>query len=88
VLRKLSQDEYWYVRYGVASNPMCHPAVLAQLSDDSHPQIRQQVANNPACPVNTLIDLLKDPVAAYLAAANPHLPRSALAMWQLAHDQA
>lgn len=80
----LSPDQY--IRQAVARNLACPLPVLQQLGKDSDPDVRGAVAGNPSSSPEVLGQLLSDPVVlvSRAAAANPSLPRSVLAMWQLA----
>ena len=71
-----------------ASNPATPPATLTQLALDPGYGVRYHIARNPATPPATLRQLLADPsaVVQWAAADNPRLPRTARALWELAHQ--
>jgi hypothetical protein len=78
------------VRETVAQSRARPPDVLALFARDPDPTVRIATARNRHTPIETLIKLLGDQtygsVVAREAAANPNLPRSTLALWQLVHD--
>jgi len=78
------------MRTAVAGNPACPPELLERLFW-SRPDLRSMhmaIAGNPGTPPEMLIRLLEDtdPEVLREVTSNPGLPRSVLAMWQLAHD--
>lgn len=81
----LASDSNSNVRIAVAGRPDCPPATLAQLAQTGG-LVRRVVAGHRNTPPGVLGCLLqdKDPFVAQQAAANPSLPRAALAMYQLA----
>jgi len=75
-----------YIQLAIVKHPNCPPEILELLSHQAVP-IREIVAANQRTPGATLERLLSDRVGTVsrAAAANPSLPRRALAMWQLAY---
>ena len=47
---KLSKDEDYQVRRGVALNPNCPIDILERLSKDNDLIVRERVSQNPNCP--------------------------------------
>lgn len=86
LLDRLGQDRSTKVRWAALSNKnFCSPEALAAASASSNRSIRLAAADNQGCPPAVLERLLRDrvDVVVQAAAANPSLPRAALAMWQL-----
>jgi hypothetical protein len=86
VIERLSQSSDGVTRHNVACNYTCSPDVLERLSQDDNFEVRGIVAHHPHCSPAVLERLLRDPMPSVQKAAssNPNLPRSVLAMWQLA----
>ena len=60
VLDRLSRDEDWLVRKGVALNPGTPGDILDRLSQDEHYGVRYRVAENPNTSITTLIEISRD----------------------------
>ena len=56
VLRVLSQDKEWLVRWNVAENPSTPSDILAFLSHDMDSWVRLSALSNPSTPYGIWID--------------------------------
>jgi hypothetical protein len=80
VLGRLSVDQDWKTRTGVASNVACPPHILERLSQDFDLEVRWSVAANPSSPPAALEYLSSDLVGNIRedVAHNPACPPSVL----------
>ncbi len=60
VLKILSTDEDWYVRWRVAENPNTPKEILIKLSKDKNEDVRWRVAHSPNTPKEVLKILSTD----------------------------